>query len=181
MVQNDTTLNKVNMINTNLEKMTGASLSLTVPLSYKWYECNNVLVTQVQQIKDYRAPQNVVRPIYYAYSSNQFKLPGKLNLTVTGWITSNQHIGIFERKQQFAVDFTLSKMLFKKVLLTVNAFDIFRSLNYEESYQINDIYSRTTYLENQKEFSLNIKYSFGTIKDAHFKNREVNENSNRLN
>jgi hypothetical protein len=180
VVQDDTLLNKVNMVNTNLERMSGAMLSLTVPVSYKWYEGNNVLVTQIQQIRDRRASQVAVKPIYYAYSSNQFRLPRHMVFTITGWITSNQQLGIFQRRQQFSVDLTLSKVFLKKITCAVNAFDIFRSLNYVESYRMNDIYSMTTYLENQKEFSISIKYSFGTIKESRFKNREVNENSNRL-
>ncbi len=181
VTQDDTALNKVTMINTNLEKMLGATLSLTVPVSYKWYVGNNVLFAQVQQIKDNRAKQNAIKPIYYLYSNNQFKLPQRFTFTLTGWINTKQQIGIFERQQQFAVDLSLSKVFLKKFTCTVNAFDIFRSLNYVESYQINGIYSSTTYLENQKEFSINLKYSFGAIKEARFKNREVNENSNRLN
>lgn len=138
-------------------------------------------MVQWEDVIDEHAVHVASKPYWYLYSSNQLQLSKGFTFTATAWIITAQNQGIFHRRQQYSVDFSLSRVFFKKLTCTINAFDIFRSLNYVESYNFNGISNSTTFLENQKEYSLSIKYSIGTLKDARYKSREVNENSNRLN
>lgn len=177
----DAVLQKYRMINRNIATFTGANLSVTIPFSYKFFTSANEIVTTLNQVSDPRANATQTSPYYYFHSYNQFRLPRNYTFIVSGWLTTTQYEGIFKTNSKYALDLTLSKVFFKKLTCSINAFDIFRSLNNTESFTINDIYVSTTYIENVKEFSLSVKYSFGKIKDARFKNKEVNENSNRLN
>ncbi len=177
----DTTIKKYRMINRNITIFSGINISLTIPFTYKILTSSNEVMATMNQVNDTRANQLKTAPFYYFYSNNQFKLPKNYTLVLSGWFITNQYEGLFLTNNKFAVDISLSKTFYKKLTCTLNAFDIFRSLNNTESFTINNIYASTTYLENVKEFSLAIKYSFGKIKEPKFKNKEVNENGNRLN
>lgn len=177
----DSLFQKYRMINRNIATYTGASISLSIPVSYKAITSTNQVIANLIEVRDGRANATKTRPFYYFYSYNQLRLPRNYTFVISGWVTTAQYEGIFETNSKYALDLTLSKVFFKKLTCSINAFDIFRSLNNIESYTINNIYVSTTYIENVKEFSLSVKYSFGKIKDVRFKNKEVNESSNRLN
>ncbi|MES2778305.1 MAG: outer membrane beta-barrel family protein [Bacteroidota bacterium] len=177
----DALLQKYRMINRNMDRFNGANLSLTIPAAYKSFTSTNEIVATINQVSDSRANASKTIPYYYFYSYNQFKFPRNYTFVVSGWVTTTQYEGIFKTNSKYALDLSISKVFFKRLTCTLNAFDIFRSLNNIESFTFNDIYLSNTYIENVKEFSIALKYSFGRIKDARFKNKEVNENSNRLN
>ncbi len=181
VTQYDSTLQKVRMINLNLDRSAGGYISLTVPFEARKFTSNNMLTAHIDRTIDTRATRVSTKPYYYLYSNNQVKLPLGITLTTAGWITTRQRIGVFTRAQQYAVDLSLSKTFMKKLSVTLNALDIFRSLNYVEAYEINGIYSGTTYLENTREYSIYLKYSIGRLKETRAKAREVNEHNNRLN
>ncbi len=177
----DSSLQKLRLIYKNLQIEKGMNINLSFPFEYKRFSSTNTVVVTLSRTRDTRAVQLKTSPFYYLYTYNQYKLPKGYNFMFSAWINTNQNLGMFRRKKQYSVDFSLSKVFFKYWTVTANAFDIFRSLNYVETFQVNGIYSSTIYLENSKEYSIALRYNFGKIKDARFKNKEVNENSNRIN
>jgi hypothetical protein len=172
--------NKLKMINKNFELESGIYLSITLPFKYKIWNSTNVLSTTVNRIKDPSAILNKSKPYFYVYSNNQFKLPKDYAFVISGWGLSKRYEGIFERSALFAVDLGVSKTFYKKLNCTLNFNDIFKSLNAEEKFTINNIKSNGIYYEDVREFSISLKYSFGIIKDSKYKSKEVNENADRI-
>lgn len=177
ITQRDSFLNKLRIINVNLAAENGGVLTFNLPFEYKRFSSTNIVSAIYNRVNDDRANFVEALPYYYFYSNNQFKLPKNYTFVLAGWLSTKRNEGIFERNGQFAVDLSLSKVIRKKFTITLNAFDIFRSLNYIESYNVNNIYAKTTYYENVREFSIALKYWFGKIQNQQYKNREVNEGS----
>ena len=50
----------------------------------------------------------------------------------------------------------------------------------KEKFTINNISSKARYLVDSHEFSIAIKYSFGKIKSTEFKEKNIDDNSNRV-
>jgi hypothetical protein len=173
----DSELDKLRIINVNLQSEKGGILTLTVPYEYKKWSTTNTSSILYNRIDDAVAYFSKAIPYLYFYSNNQFRLPKSYILSLNGWLQTKRYEGIFERNMQFAVDVSLSKTFHKRFTVSMNAFDIFRSLNYIESYKVNGIYARTTYFENVREFSISLRYTIGKTQKLQFKNREVNEGS----
>jgi hypothetical protein len=53
-------------------------------------------------------------------------------------------------------------------------------MNYLIDFTINQVESKSLYYEDNREFAINLNYSFGKIKDSHYKNKEADDNLNRL-
>ncbi|MES2559458.1 MAG: outer membrane beta-barrel family protein [Bacteroidota bacterium] len=181
IMEYDAELKKYRMINRNIGKFEGVNVSLNIPFSYESFSSNNQVMATLNRVSDSRANSGKTAPYYYFYSNNQLKLPRQYTFVLSGWFLTTQNEGIFETNSKYAVDISVSKVFFKRLTCTLNAFDIFRSLNNTESFKLNGIYAATTYIENVKEFSIALKYSFGKMKEHAFRNKEVNENGNRLN
>jgi hypothetical protein len=172
--------NKLKMINKNFDLESGIYLSITLPFKYKIWNSTNVLSTTVNRIKDPSAILNKSKPYFYIYSNNQFKLPKDYAFVISGWGLSKRYEGIFERSALITVDLGVSKTFYKKLNCTLNFNDIFKSLNAEEKFTINNIKSNGIYYEDVREFSISLKYSLGIIKDSKYKSKEVNENADRI-
>ena len=53
-------------------------------------------------------------------------------------------------------------------------------MNYEESYSINGVEANGTFFVDAREIAFALKYKFGD-KTSKFKNKDVDENLNRIN
>ena len=116
----------------------------------------------------------------YAYSNHQFKLPKDFTLSFTAWGLTKRNVGAFERNALFSFDTSLSKSFYKTLNCTLSFNNIFKTLADKESFTINNIASNGVYYDT-RDVSLLIKYSFGKIKNSTFKNKAVDENTNRIN
>jgi hypothetical protein len=117
----------------------------------------------------------------YYYSTNEFKLPKEYTIVATCWGLTEQKEGVFERNAKFIMDLGVSKTFFNNWDLTLSYNDIFKNMIYEESFTINNISSKSRYLVNSHEFSIAVKYTFGKIKSTEFKEKKIDDNSNRIN
>jgi hypothetical protein len=165
---------------TNFEKESGYNLELALPFSYKFWTSTNSLNCVLNKIEDDAALFLASKPYLYYYSSNEFKLPKGYVFSLTAWGLTNQKEGIFERKAMFIMDFGVSKTFFSNWNCTLSYNDIFRNTIYEESFTINNISSKARYLVDSHEFSIAMKYSFGKMKSTEFKEKTIDENSNRI-
>jgi hypothetical protein len=162
----------------NYAKEAGVNINLTYPFRYKKWSSTNVMVANFSKITDDAAAMNDPRPSLYVYSSNQFTLPNSYTLLVTAWYVTKRFTGLYERNAMSSVDIGASKS-FGKFSCTVNFNDIFRGLNFVQAFDINDVYSKGTYYEDVREFSITFKYSFGKIKSA-YKNVDSDINVDRV-
>ncbi|HKO76033.1 MAG TPA: outer membrane beta-barrel family protein [Flavobacterium sp.] len=165
---------------TNFDKESGFNLELTMPFAYKIWTSTNSLSCILNKIEDDSAEFITSKPYLYYYSNNEFKLPKGYVFSLTTWGLTKQREGVFERKAMFIMDIGVSKTFFTNWNCTINYNDIFRNTIYEERFTINDISSKARYLVDAHEFSIAIKYSFGKIKSTEFKEKNVDDNSNRI-
>ncbi|QKJ63691.1 outer membrane beta-barrel family protein [Flavobacterium sp. M31R6] len=165
---------------TNFDKESGLNLEFTLPFTYKIWTSTNSLSCILNKIEDDSAEFITSKPYLYYYSSNEFKLPKGYTIVVSAWGLTEQKEGVFERKPVFIMDLGVSKSFLTNWNCTVSYNDIFRNTIYEERFTINGISSKARYLVDAHEFSIAVKYSFGKIKSAEFKEKNIDDNSNRI-
>ena len=164
----------------NFDKESGFNLDFTLPFSYGIWSSTNSLIFTINKIEDVNALEGGSKPYLYYYSNNMFKLPKNYTICWTaGWLTEKKE-GVFERNAKFIMDFAVSKTFFKNWDCTLSFNDIFKGMIYEESFTINDVSSQAKYLVDSHEISLAVKYSFGKIKNSEFKEKNIDENANRI-
>jgi hypothetical protein len=164
----------------NFEKETGFNLEFTLPFTYKIWTSTNSLSCILNKIEDDSAEFITTKPYLYYYSSNEFKLLKGYTFVISTWGLTEQKEGVFKRKSLFIMDLGVSKSFFTYWNCTLSYNDIFRNTIYKESFTINSISSTARYLVDAHEFSIAIKYSFGKIKSTEFKEKNIDDNSNRI-
>jgi hypothetical protein len=166
---------------TNFDKESGFNLEFTMPFAYKIWTSTNSFSFILNKIHDDSAQYMASKPYLYYYSSNEFKLPKGYTFSLSAWGSTEQKEGVFERKAiSVIMDLGVSKTFFNNWNCTISYNDVFRNTIYEERFTINDISSKARYLVDDHEFSISIKYSFGKIKLAEFKEKNIDDNSNRI-
>ena len=116
----------------------------------------------------------------YYYSNNEFKLPKEYSITLNFWGLTKQNTGVFETNNRFIIDMAVSKMFSKKWNCTLSCNNIFKNSIETEKFTINNINSKARYLVDNHEVSISIKYSFGKIKETEFKQKNIDDNENRI-
>lgn len=165
-------------INYNAE--TGAMLDIIVPLQYGIWNATNEATVILNRISDGEATMGKTRPFLYLYSNNQFKLPGKMTFSLSGWCLTKRYEGAFERNALLQVDTSLTKTFVGKLNCTVSWNDVFRTLNAKEAFTLSDISSKGIYYDNARDFSIAVRYSFGATRESKYRNKNVDANLNRL-
>ncbi|RTY94915.1 outer membrane beta-barrel family protein [Flavobacterium sp. GT3R68] len=163
----------------NYEKESGFNIEFTLPFSYKSWSSTNSISSTINKIEDPTALYNESKPYLYVYSNHQLKV-SDFTFLLTGWGLTQQKEGVFERNAIFIMDFALSKTVFKHWDWTLSCNDIFKNMIYTEKFKINAINSNSTYYSDVSELSISVKYSFGKIKDSSYKEKNIDENSNRI-
>ena len=164
----------------NFEKETGLNLEFNLPFTYKIWTSTNSLSCILNKIEDDSAEFITSKPYLYYYSSNEFKLPKGYSFVLTAYGLTDQKEGVFERKPWFVMNLGISKTFFTNWNCTLSYNDVFRNTIYNESFTINNISSTARYLVDAHEFSIAVKYSFGKIKSSDFKEKNIDDNSNRI-
>ncbi|MCF6407493.1 TonB-dependent receptor [Chitinophaga filiformis] len=164
----------------NYNGETGFMADVLVPFQYKKWTSTNQLFIIANKISDAAAVVGKTKPYLYFYSNNQFKLPKNVTFSLSGWALTKRSEGVFERNALFQVDTSVTKTFASRIDCTISWNDIFRSLKAKEEFTLNDINSRGLYYENVKEFSIAVRYSFGTTRESKYRNKNVDGNLNRL-
>lgn len=164
----------------NFEKETGLNLEFNLPFTYKIWISTNSLSCILNKIEDDSAEFISSKPYLYYYSNNEFKLPKGYSFVLTAYGLTDQKEGVFERKAWFIMNLGVSKPFFTNWNCTLSYNDIFINTIYKESFTINNINSTARYLVDTHEFSIAVKYSFGIIKSTEFKEKNIDDNSNRI-
>ena len=106
-------------------------------------------------------------------------MPKEFVWSITGWGITKTNKGITVQNSVCSVNSALSKTFFKKLNCTLGINNILKSMSSKESFLINDIVAESVYYD-AREVSLAVKYSFGNIINSKFKNKEVDDNTNRI-
>lgn len=181
ITERDSMTQNLRIINRNLKEEWGGQLMVTLPLEYKQFTSTNILSAGVNQVHGIGAVVFPVKPFYYLSTTNQWKITHRMTVMANAWWASEKYEGVFKHNAQFAVDLSVSQKVREHWSITLNAFDIFRSLNYRETFQMNDVYSNILYYENVREWAICIKNTIGNGKNSTFKIKEVNDLGNRIN
>ncbi|MDD5151378.1 MAG: outer membrane beta-barrel family protein [Flavobacterium sp.] len=164
----------------NFEEERGFNLEFSLPFTYKIWTSTNSLSCIMNKIQDDSAEFIASKPYLYYYSNNEFKLSKGYTFSLAAYGLTDQKEGVFERKAWFIMNLGVSKTFFTNWNFTLNYNDIFKNTIYEESFTINKISSTAKYLVDAQEFSIAVKYSFGKIKPTEFKEKNIDENLNRI-
>lgn len=176
----DSSINLISFTSINYAKESGVNLEFMLPFKQKFWTSTNNLNFILNKIEDKSAVFNESKPYLYYYSNHIFELPKEFDISVTGWGFTERSEGVFKRNSLFIMDLALSKTLFKNFDCTLSFNDVFRNMNFNENFTINDIASKGIYYTDTREISFSISYKFGRIKDSNYQERKIDENSNRI-
>lgn len=164
----------------NFEKESGYRIRFTNTATYRFWNTTNSLTIVHNSIKNSTAVTKQSKPYLYYYSNNEFKLAAKTTLGLNFWGFTQRNQGVFERNALFILNASFSKTYFENLQIAVNFNDIFRNMTYKDKYTSNNIAVQDTFYVDGNEISFSIKYSFGKIKKLSFKNKDVDDNLNRI-
>ncbi|MEO1624832.1 MAG: outer membrane beta-barrel family protein [Bacteroidota bacterium] len=165
----------------NFDRERGFDLVLVNPLNFGKWTMTNYLVGSWRKINDPRAMEMRVRPYAYYYSDHRFKLPAGVTAGFSVWGFSRRLQGAFERNAFAIFNASVQRTFFKNWQFSVTATDIFRNMIAEETFQINEVQSRSTFFADFRNFSFALRYSFGKISKSQYQNKNVDENLDRIN
>lgn len=165
----------------NLDEESGYYLGLTVPFSHKiWSSTNSVSMTY-NKIKDSSAVFAKAKPYLYVYTDQQLRVAKDTIVSVGGYALTQRKEGIIERNGMVVLNASVTTTLFEKLQCALRFNDITKAMNYDESYSINGVEAHGTYYADGREMALSLKYSFGGAASNTFKNKDVDENLDRIN
>lgn len=164
----------------NFEKETGYNLEFTLPFSNGFWSSNNTVSFILNKIEDTSAVIGDAKPYAYYYSNHVFKLKNELQFSITGWGLTSRNEGVFQRNSYFQLDLAASKTIFKNLSCTVNYNNVFMNRTFTENFEVSKVRSNAIFFVDNCEFSIAIRYTLGKIKDSIYKEKEVNENSGRI-
>ena len=164
----------------NFDKSTGFTADFTLPFTYKFWTTTNSLVFLLEKIEDQSAAFLASKPYCYYTSNNEFKLPKDYSFVLNFWGLTKQYTGVFETAPMFVVDMAVSKTFSKNWNCTFSCNNVFKNNIQSEQFTINSITSKARYVVDNHEISIAIRYSFGKVKETEFKEKNIDENSNRI-
>ncbi len=164
----------------NLERERGLYLGTTVPLSHKKWTSTNTMSINYNRVEDSSAEFLEAKPYLYVYSNHQFRVAKDTVITFGGWFMTKRQEGIFKRNELLFLEASVTKTIGPmECALRFN--DITRGMNFEERYSINGVEADGVFFADAREMALSVKYNFGKGKSAKFKNKDIDENLERMN
>ncbi|WP_316633732.1 outer membrane beta-barrel family protein [uncultured Flavobacterium sp.] len=176
----DTQNNIMTFKDINFDKGSGFTVDFTLPFTYKFWTTTNSLLFVLEKVEDKSAAFLASKPYSYYSSNNEFKLPKDYSFNLNFWGLTKQYTGVFVTNPRFMVDMTVSKTFFKKWNCTLSCNNIFKNNIETEKFTINNINPKARYVVDSHEISIAIKYSFGKIGATEFKEKNIDENENRI-
>jgi hypothetical protein len=165
----------------NLEKEIGFYSGVTLPYTKGIWTSNSTVTLNYNQLKNSSALLSSANPFLYVYTNHQFKIAKDTTLALGAWAMGKRQEGIFQRNSMVFLETSISKTFFKNWDCTLRFNDITRGTNFEERYAIGGGIADGIYFSDLKEVALSLKYRFGNTEKAKFKNRDVDDNLERIN
>ncbi|MEM7381264.1 MAG: outer membrane beta-barrel family protein, partial [Bacteroidota bacterium] len=164
----------------NFQKETGLDINLGLPFKHKIWTSTNWVSLLYRRISDSDAAVGNSKPYLYIYTNHQFKIARDTTISVGAWGLTKRKEGIYERNGIFTLEAAASKTFFKQLRCSLRLNDITRGQNYRESYNIGGVEAEGVYFGDLREIALSLQYSFGKSKEVDYKNREVDDNLDRI-
>ncbi|MEP3207638.1 MAG: outer membrane beta-barrel family protein [Maribacter sp.] len=164
----------------NLQRESGIDIALTMPVSKGSYTSNNSVTLSSRRIEDKNTVSKSAKPYLYFFTDHQFKIGKDTTISFGGWALTKRVQGIFERNAMVVLNSTITKTFFDKLHCSLRFNDITGAMNFEERYSINGVNAEGVYFADAQELAFSMKYTFGKIKDPNYKNKDVDENLDRI-
>jgi hypothetical protein len=164
----------------NLDSESGLDIGLTMPITKGIWTSTNFTMLSTRRIKDSTAEVNASKPYLYVYTDHQFKIGKDTTISLGGWGFTKRSEGIFDRNGLVSLNAAITKTFFDKLHCSLRFNDITKAQNFEERYSINGVNADGVYFADAQEIALSIKYSLGKMKEPGYKNKDVDENLDRI-
>lgn len=164
----------------NLERESGFDINLTVPITKGIWTATTSAILFNRRIEDSKAQIGDSRPHLYFYTDHQFKIGKGMTISFGGWGLTKRAEGIFNRNGLVTFNAAITKTFFEKLHCALRVNDITKAQNFEEQYLINGVNANGTYFADAREISFSLKYNLGKGKDLSYKNKDVDENLDRI-
>lgn len=168
------------MFPSNFKEEYGFSLNLNIPFKYKFWSSTNFISLNFNTINDVRAVTLSTSPYLYFYTNHQFKINNSTSFNVNGWWLTNRQEGVFDRDNVYVLNASFNKNFFKKLVVTVSINDIFNSMEFKNHYKLQNVNAKSIFYTDTHEVSISLKYNFGNIKKSAYKNKNVDDNLDRI-
>ena len=163
----------------NFEKEIGASLGLDVPFEYKFLISQNSLSLNYSKTEDSLAVVKKSTPYLYFYTNNTIKLGKDFNFLVDGYWITKRIQGLYEYNEMLIANLGLTKSI-SNFDFTLRYNDIFKQNNFIQKLAYDKIITKGSFYGNTPTFSVGIKYNFGKVSNSEYKEKQINETTNRL-
>ena len=100
---------------------------------------------------------------------------------VTAMGFTERNAGAFKKNSIFSMNLSTAKTFMDKLDVSLSLNDVFGGLKFKENITVNDIHSEAVFYSDGREVVLTLRYTFGGVKNSKFKEKNVNENSGRIN
>lgn len=164
----------------NLESESGFDINFTLPMAKGIWTSSNSLTLSSRRIQDALATKQLTKPYVVVYTDHQFKIGKETTLSFGGWGSTRRSEGIFQRNAMIVLNAAITKTFFKKLHCSLRFNDMTKAMNFEENYAINGVVADGIYFVDAQEIAFSMKYTFGKSKDPNYKNKDVDENLDRI-
>lgn len=157
----------------------GGNIAWNSSFEFKKWSNNNSFSVNYNVIEDDRGESIGASPYVYLFTNQDFRLGKGFNLNLNARWISERSVGLFENNSMLVIGSQVSKTLGKWVL-SLQANDILRQMNFIQSARINSIDFVSTGIADAQGVSLSMRYSFQKSFKAKFKNKDVDESIDRM-
>ena len=164
----------------NFESSRGLNISYNLPVNYKSWNMSYTLLLNWNQIQDPCGVLGISRPYLYFYTNHRWKVGQTGSIGLNFWGMTRRKEGIYDRNSLTVLNLSASKKFFEKLNLSLQINDLFRGLIYKDRYNIKGIESFDTYFIDFKAYAISLQYNFGKTFKSNYKNKEVDEQLNRM-
>ncbi len=165
----------------NWDKQETVRLIYVYPVQLKKLRMTWYVVPTWTRAADSRALSTPLKPFLYLYNSTSYKLLEHTEIALRTWGMTKRNNGVADMNSLLVVGGSVSQTIFENFVVTVNANDIFKNRRLESSSVVNSIDQQSTIFTDAHEFSLSLKYNFGRQFKSSYKNKDVDDNLDRIN
>ena len=173
-------INRIQQQPDNFDQDIGMSIQLVSPFSYKFWRVTNVLMLTYSKTTDPRFTQLSTAPYPYFYTSHNFRLSSSMNAGFSFYLIGNSNTGASEMRPISNLSFSFSKTFFEKLIFSIQLNDVYRGVEWGSRIITNDVATDITYFSDIKSLQLSLRYSFGKILKSNYKNKDVDEQLDRM-
>jgi hypothetical protein len=165
----------------NFDEEVGLVLDVSLPFKHQFWTSTNTVSLNYTSVNDSKIVKKKSTPYMYFYTNQQFKINNFSSFNLNGWALTNRKDGIFNRKSVFTINAAYTTKFFSKLDVTINANDIFNTMEFRENYILQNLNVSNLFFTDANEFSIVLRYVFGSLKNSNYKNKSVDNELNRMN